>query len=253
MSDHEGLESIIRNLGAKMKQKRETSAILRRTATEVKKASLLVRAASVLCISLVAIITVTYAVSYFYNRFGSFTVSLNKNDMIRQGLSLSETPEFTRPIARLQADAVKEITNISGNDLPLNLNNINGQHNGENYIAYTFYLKNTGVDTVTYQADLSITNATNNIDAAIRVRVYTDGESVTYAKTKNDGSGPEYGTKEFHTGSIVMSHQRKAFAPGDMVKYTVVIWIEGDDPECVDSVIGGNAKLQMDINIVEGA
>ena len=30
------------------------------------------------------------------------------------------------------------MTNISGEDLPANLDNINGAHNGDNYIAYTF-------------------------------------------------------------------------------------------------------------------
>ena len=28
-------------------------------------------------------------------------------------------------------------------------------------------------------------------------------------------------------------------------KYTVVIWLEGDDPECTDDLIGGHLGLQM--------
>ena len=31
-------------------------------------------------------------------------------------------------------------------------------------------------------------------------------------------------------------------------KYTIVIWMEGDDPECVDRIIGGSVELSMNID-----
>lgn len=30
---------------------------------------------------------------------------------------------------------------------------------------------------------------------------------------------------------------------GDVDKYTVVIWLDGDDPECVDKIIGGAVEF----------
>ena len=30
-------------------------------------------------------------------------------------------------------------------------------------------------------------------------------------------------------------------------KVTVVIWLEGDDPECVNAILGGEMKMHMDI------
>ena len=30
-------------------------------------------------------------------------------------------------------------------------------------------------------------------------------------------------------------------------KFTVVIWLEGDDPDCVDSILGGEIKMHMEI------
>ena len=38
---------------------------------------------------------------------------------------------------------------------------------------------------------------------------------------------------------------------GDMDKITVVIWFEGDDPECVDDILEGEIKFSMDINVIE--
>ena len=63
--------------------------------------------------------------------------------------------------ARLHGDIVYDMTNISGEDLPPNIDKINGSHNGENYIAYTFYLINGGDDTITYHGRNDIENVTN--------------------------------------------------------------------------------------------
>ena len=38
--------------------------------------------------------------------------------------------------------------------------------------------------------------------------------------------------------------------PGEVVKFTVVLWIEGHDPDCLDQLIGGQLKAEMKINIV---
>ena len=35
---------------------------------------------------------------------------------------------------------------------------------------------------------------------------------------------------------------------GNVDKYTVVIWMEGDDPECVDKIIGGSVQFSMTID-----
>jgi hypothetical protein len=29
-------------------------------------------------------------------------------------------------------------------------------------------------------------------------------------------------------------------------KYTIVLWIEGSDPECTDNILGGEFKVHMD-------
>ena len=116
---------------------------LRRTAKEVKRHKVIVRIISILIVILVALVAIGYAASYFYDKYGTFTVKVNKYDMINQGLSLSETPEYEKSIASLNADILYDITNISGEDIPENVDKINGAHNGENYIAYTFYLINS--------------------------------------------------------------------------------------------------------------
>lgn len=242
---------------AKAKDKDKETALrdalhIRRTAKEVKKYTVLMRVTGLITVALIGFIAIGYAISYFYNKYGSFTIKVNKYDMVNQGLSLSETPEFDKTVSVLTADIVYDMTNISGNDLPDNIDKINGNHNGRNYIAYTFYVHNSGKDTVTYEGDLTIQNVTKNVDEAIRVALYTNGEKEVYGKTKSTGSGKENDCdKEFLTSAQVMHTKVSDFEPGATNKYTVVIWLEGNDPDCVDEIIGGVIKMQMDFRIVE--
>jgi hypothetical protein len=75
-------------------------------------------------------------------------------------------------------------------DLPADLDSIHGSHNGPNYLAYTFHVTNTGKYTVTYEYHLYIVNVTNNVDEAVRVRFYVNGDYVDYAKTRRTGAAP---------------------------------------------------------------
>lgn len=237
-------------------------------AYNVHKSSLLYRALVISLVSVVILLSAAYLVSAFYDRYSSFTVSTSysgsgssgkggsnssSSSLLKLALSLSETPDFLSPTTMLNADAIENCTNISGYSIPENVDSVNGDHSGTNYIAYTFYVKNAGEEAITYEYIINILNITQDVDEAVRVRLYVDGEQTTYAKTKTDGSGAEANTVEFVTESQVTVRRRAYFKPSDVTKFTVVVWIEGDDPECVDSIIGGKFKITMDISIIEGS
>ena len=225
---------------------------LRRKSKEVKRYAVITRILALLVIILIAIVAIAYAISYFYDKFGSFTVKVNKYDMMRQGLTLSEVPEYDKTISVLNADIVYDMTNISGEDLPKNLDMINGSHNGESYIAYTFYLINAGSDTISYESEMNIDNVTKNVDEAIRIALYVNGKKTVYGKTKSNGTGKESDCdSEFFSGTTVMKSVREEFEPQAKDKFTVVIWLEGNDPDCLDNLIGGTLKLSMDFKITE--
>ncbi|WP_448902477.1 hypothetical protein [Eubacterium sp.] len=225
---------------------------LRRTAKEAKKSAVIRRGLMIVAMFLIMVVSITYLVSYFYDKMGSFTIKVNKYDMARQGITLSETPDIDNPKSRLNADIKVDMYNISGLDLPKDLNEHDGSHNGDNYIAYTFYLANSGSDTVAVKYSLDMSNITKNVDSAIRVRIYEDGEATDYAKRKTNGE-PEAGTTPFPGALVAAEGTIPAFSPGDKRKYTVVIWLEGDDPDCVNDIIGGSMKFEMNFNIYESS
>ncbi len=225
---------------------------LRRTAKEAKRYLLLIRILALITIVLIIIVAIAYAISYFYTKYGSFTVRVDKYDMVQQGLSLSETPDYKVSQAVLNADIVYNMTNISGDDLPPTVDQINGPHNGENFIAYTFYLINSGDDTISYEGDLYIEEVTKGVDEAVRVAVYENGERTLYGKTKKTGGGKESDCDStFLTATTVMKTSHDGFKSKEKDKFTVVIWLEGNDPECVDEIVGGTIKFGMNFRIVE--
>lgn len=227
--------------------------LVRRSAREIKQYRRWMKIIPIIISVLVLFIAISYVVAALYSKYGAYTVLIDKYDYVKFALTLSETPDFANPTARLNSKASQDITNISVNDLPADLDNINGEHNGENYVAYTYYLKNAGLSAIHAEYMLFIANMTQEIEKAIRVRLYVDGEYIDYARTRTDGGGPEPGTTEFLTETIIVRKQLTNFKPEEVTKFTVVIWIEGDDPDCVDSIIGGQFKIDMSISVIGAA
>lgn len=224
-------------------------SILRRTASEVRNYSVTMRLLSIVLLMLLLVTGVFYAVSALYKRSGSFTVGVDKVDMIKYGLTLSEHADLSYNTSHLNAKISEDITNIAGETIPKNVDSIDGDHSGRNYIAYTFYLQNAGEVAFPCEYTLTMSNITNGLDEAIRLRLYVDGTPTTYAKTKSDGSGPEPGTVEFYSANAMARGRFEDLRPGDSKRFTVVIWIEGNDPECLDWLIGGQLRVEMDLRV----
>lgn len=224
--------------------------ILRRTAKEVRSYAVQRKVLTTALACLTLLTTIMYLSAALYKNSGSFTVSVDKVEMTKYGLSLSETRDMAYATSHLNAKINEHMTNISGETLPANLDMIDGEHNGPNNIAYTFYLQNVGEKELSYEYNLVISNISNQLDEAIRVRLYVDGVPTDYAKTASDGSGAEPGTTEFYSANIVAKGRTDNFKSGDITKFTVVVWIEGDDPDCVDDRIGGEMKLEMNTSVV---
>ena len=178
---------------------------------------------------------------------GSFVVNLKPNESIDSGLAMYESLYDRVGKRTLKADNLQFMDNISIKWLPSNINE--GSHNGDNYIAYTFYIENQGKDVLNYWYKMVIDDIVKNVDEAARIMIFINGESTVYAKGSSRDGTPEKDTEKFRDdkdGTIILK-QRANLYPGEIDKITVVVWIEGDDPECIDALIGGELKMHMDI------
>lgn len=216
-------------------------------AQKIYKRKLFIKVVKIAFLLLLILISIIYLFLYIVYAGGRFTVSLDKNMSNRKNVFLSENGSLKNKARELSADTIEYMDNISIKWLPGNIDKEKtGAHNGDNYIAYTFYVINSGKEKVNYWYEIDIDDTIKNVDEAIRIMIYRNGEATVYAKKSKETGKAEPNTKKFVSLKIAVLEQRKNFKPNSKDRYTVVVWIEGDDPECKNDLLGGEIKLHMD-------
>lgn len=201
-------------------------------------------------LGLIVLVAVLFLLAFSQEKMGNFTINLNRLELFRKGIAIDYDPNFSAPTARLYADTVLDATNISIDDIPPDVDDINGSHNGENYMAYTYYVRNAGKEDLNYVASIKLVSASKGAEEALRVAVWRNGKCTVYAMPSSGGE-PEAGCVNFESRDVVCSFAESDFLVGYVDKYTIVIWLEGSDPECVDKIVGGSVELSMDIDSKE--
>lgn len=198
-------------------------------------------------LSMLLLVAVLFIFAFMQEKMGNFTINLNRLELYRKGISIADNGDFDGATARLTASTVEDATNISIDDLPEDIDDLDGSHNGKNYMAYTYYVRNAGKEDLGYKASITLDSCAKGAEKAVRVAVWRNGERVVYAAPATDG-GEENGCKNFKSDDVVCTYTEKKFLVGNVDRYTIVIWMEGDDPECVDSIIGGSVEFSMKID-----
>ena len=223
--------------------------VVQATAKTVRRRNMLLKLFGIVLLIAVLLLGTFYALSEFVNRAGKFTVWVHDDN--KNLITLSNTPDFEECATILEADIIPQMDNITKSWMPENLDEVDGPHNGDNYIAYTFYLKNAGENEIEYLSQINIHAVTKEADNAVRVMVIKNGLETVYAKAQKGSTEPEPDTIAFLSNTKVLENTTSEFKPGDVDKYTVVIWLEGEDPECVDNIKGGVVKMSMNFKVLD--
>lgn len=175
-------------------------------------------------------------------------------------IALSEYEDLSHQSNLLAAKGLTSQTNTTLAQIPFDVSDGLGNKNDETfkrYMAYSFYLINNSDRTTDLTLNIQISELKRGVDSAIRVMfiVGNDERGEIFAKSQEDENGvslnvPEdspYPTTMFLDRSTVMQQQFPGLGSGETVKFTVVIWVEGWDAQCVDSIMGGSIKLNMNI------
>ena len=243
---------------------------------------------------IVAILTVMYIMAAFYTQSGEFVINIDKT-LAHDGFYISDTTDFDEKLISLRGKAVVNADNISIFDISSDVLAVDGEHNGENYVAHTFYVKNETGQTIDYRYTLNIRAEHKNADEAVWVlvskndkqqifalegkegkpevqysiyefpfRKYAEFEKKQYQKVTPEEAGIDEAelldlstferldkvykleTTPFASEKVVTTGFREGIKDGEYDKYTVVIWYEGEDPECTDDIIGGWVECYMD-------
>ena len=152
------------------------------------------------------------------------------------------------------------------------------------YFKITFFVENRGTEPADYDLRLTMSNPTNkaanrfDIDSILRVRFYENkvyddeslnehNEPVTYAKRSSVPHEEADGTlswkehisdknsgyaEEFLSSKLVLKSHISGLEVGQKVRNTFVMWLEGEDPECVGKETPDSALiLGVDISAHE--
>lgn len=181
---------------------------------------------------------------------GAFIISLDQNFAKKSGIIIYENDETKESRRILEAEKKEFVSDTCLDWILIEDSEIDkhsgGPHNGNNHIAYTFYIQNLGNDTVNYWYTILIDDVIKNVDEAIRVMIYLNDERMIYAKPSSNGQ-PETDTIAFYSDDCVLMNQRQGIKEGETDKMTIVIWVDGPDPDCIDPLIGGQIKMHMEI------
>lgn len=191
-------------------------------------------------------------ISYFGESVGDYVIDVDRVLYIN-GFVAADNQNFENPTARLSANSIRNVYPITYSEIPHHDTMNDGADNGRNYFAYTFYVQNGGRDIIDFVATIDIIKVQKNVDAAVRVKVVVNDFETIYAKARDDGS-PEEGTVPFDTSTRVMTQVYRGFAQEEVLKYTVIIWIEGYDIDTTDegpnSIKGGTIKFGMNFAMI---
>ena len=229
--------------------------------------------------------TALYAFSTMTAMRGHFTINLAGN-LVDQGFELSNTADFANPTARIYGTPVEDAPCISIVDISKDVDKIDGSHNGTNYFAHTFYLAKRGEGAADYEFSLLVNSESQNAAEAIWVMLFEDGVPTIYARvnnqtgeaeslppTNNDRVGYREAVFAEHQFSVITERAGRTYyrltprpylsptlvaqdvqenvQQDEVHKYTVVIWLEGDDPDCTNDLIGAHIGLQMDFRLLD--
>ena len=201
----------------------------------------------ILLFILLLLLLLYFVFGIIYNS-ASFSITLDKNLYFDKGLIVYDDPTYKVYRTDLYAESPTSFDNVYYKWLPDDIDERGpGSHNGDNYLAYTFYVENLSEEVSDYWSEVIIDDVVRQVDEAVRIKIYRNGEPVTYAKMGTNGR-PEDNTVAFTDDNLVVRNHVENFGPGALDRYTIMLWVEGTDPECTDNILGGEFKVHMLFN-----
>ena len=234
-------------------------------------------------------IAVLFAMSMVAQMRGHFTINMS-NNMFKEGFVLCDNGDFINATTHLFCTPADNVPCVSISHIPPNIDQIDGQHNdayfaytfyirneGESTVDYEWNLKlNSESNDLTSALWVMVfedgemlfyarpNSETGQVEALPAFdddsRGFLDLEVMHFCKDmesqfqlisqKNGFAYHRVVPLPFETETQVCRGLQEDVAPGDTHKYTVVIWLEGDDPDCTDDLIGGHAGMDFEFRMV---
>lgn len=220
---------------------------------------------SVTCI-LGILCAVIIIVTFYGQNVGTFSIKLG-DDLKNRSIFLSTDPEFNWYNSRLEADPLND-ANLGNlpSILEKTCKRTNGTYISKNrdYISYTFYLKNLGIETVSVSQICRIsgyekTEECNISDLSWFWYFEDDEENGTVYKRDDKNGGADYWdeypqypqTTAFIEDDVVYNKNLIDLKPGDVKKITLITWIEAADPDMTDYIADQKIRYELSFAVYD--
>lgn len=211
------------------------------------------------------------------NESGNFVFQVQEGE-IDKSISITEDVESGELTNRLIAEGQKNwvdttVTHFLGDNYQAqytslqNLTSKGGRNvlfdaEEQGYVyAYTFYIVNTGSSLMELEIEMTMSNITKGMDNAIRVLTFNENETDVniYQKAdKEEVTYPGYYLKRptnfinsntVYVEDVFLQSNSGANNNKNYLKYSVLVWLEGYDPECTNDIMGGTIKFAVNIRV----
>jgi hypothetical protein len=212
--------------------------------------------------------------TYYGQNTGNFIMTLDE-DSYDRGIVLCENSTFDTESRWLTADPVENVRDITLPTIKIEeIVNTDGAYvdKSSRYLAYTFYVKNIGVEVTSVNYQIKITEETKNISKAIRCAIIVDGQmqessrssipvlkyemyNIYMAKDTISYTYPSYyddvNIVNFQTDNIICTNTITSLRPAQTKKISIIVWLEGEDPECTAELYSAKIKMVMNLSVNE--
>ena len=178
--------------------------VIKVKAEKIYRRKLLSRVIKMGLLILLLFFSLLYLVLYVVNSNGYFTIKLDKNLKAERHILLSSDSEFSTETVEIKVKGLEYMDNITESWIPMDeVIKKEGDNSVDNYIAYTYFIKNDGEQKADYKSKIVIESVIKNVDDAVRVAVFTNGEKKVYAKKAKNGK-EEPNTIAFLSNHLIM-------------------------------------------------
>ncbi len=238
------------------------------TVLGIKKTTTMTARFLTLGVIISGLLSLGFGVVTFYGlSTGTFVISMTE-EATQKGIQMSTDQSFAEGTSRLYVDPEEqsdettyELLDIEG---AVNANGLFTQKN-EDYVAYSFYIRNVGFEMINLLYTVNINDVTLNLDDYVRIliivqRVNTDLPRTETMYMKPDAEEKYYPpvmpqAKMFLSNNYqrdpIISESVDRFQVNAMLKFTVLMWIEGYDT--TPNMERGSIKIDMKFSIRNAA
>ena len=202
---------------------------------------------------LILLLSMVAFVSYIYQYSGTFVISSSNNE--KGFISLCTNKEFYSPTTFLTAEP-KNVWPVEYLDLDIEkVKNTDGISKEGNYFGYTFYLRNMGEVTVDVEVSVLQDGSVKNLGSCSRIMLIQENRVIGIFKLKDgfidwQDKTPQNWLKEY-TDKDIYKYTIERIKPEEIIRFSVLIWIDGWDIDCTDDKKSGAVQYGINIDIID--